>query len=147
MWRQLVVGLKSKNRFTIEKEPSRFVSQLIDYAKEHKKVTLEIDTPLYRARINDISNKDLAFPLSSMGAPPLHLAGHGRLNPKGIPYLYLSSDNVTAVSEVRPWNGCKVTVAEFRLIQKSNLMNFSNKFLINIPEEKKDEGLNSPGAT
>jgi len=63
-----------------------------------------------------------------MGAPPNELAGHGRLNPIGIPYLYLSSNQLTAVSEVRPWVGSRITVAEFLLNQDISLINFSNKF-------------------
>jgi hypothetical protein len=45
--------------------------------------------------------------------PSPEKANEGRVNPKGIPYLYLSTDEKTAVSEVRPWVGSYVTVAEF----------------------------------
>jgi len=40
-------------------------------------------------------------------------ATEGRVNPKGIPYLYLSTDEKTAISEVRSWVGSYVTVVEF----------------------------------
>jgi hypothetical protein len=37
----------------------------------------------------------------------------GRVNPKGIPYLYLATDEKTAVSEMRQWVGKYITLAEF----------------------------------
>lgn len=37
-------------------------------------------------------------------------AREGRANPKGIPYLYLATAKETALAEVRPWVGSKVSV-------------------------------------
>jgi len=139
VWEHLMVGLKFKNRFSLEKEPARFIDLLIDYAKKHKLVSLKQDTPLFRARINESGSKDI-FRLDRMGAPPPNLTGHGRLNPKGIPYLYLASDAVTAVSEVRPWVGCEITVAEFGLVRDCKLVNFSKQHFLNIPEGEEFEG-------
>ena len=36
--------------------------------------------------------------------PRKHLATEGRINPKGIGYVYLATDEETAMSEMRPWN-------------------------------------------
>jgi hypothetical protein len=41
-------------------------------------------------------------------------ASAGRVNPKGIPCLYLASDKHTAMAEVRPWIGSLVSVGVFR---------------------------------
>jgi RES domain-containing protein len=139
VWQRLVIGLRSENRFSLPEEPAKFVELLIDYARKHKTITLPRNTSLYRARINE-SNSDAPFALDRMGAPPANLAGHGRLNPKGIPYLYLASDQITAVSEVRPWIGCDITVAEFSLVYDCELVNFSNKHYVNIPEGEQFEG-------
>jgi RES domain-containing protein len=38
----------------------------------------------------------------------------GRVNPKGIPCLYLSEKKETAIGEMRPWIGSLVSVAKFR---------------------------------
>lgn len=138
VWQKLVASLRYENRFTLTEEPSRFVELLIDYAKKHKAVHLPHNTSLFRARIND-RNRD-AFSLDKMGAPPADLAGHGRLNPRGIPYLYLASDKITAVSEVRPWVGCDVTVAEFRLVGDCEFVNFSKVHFINVPADEEFEG-------
>ncbi len=40
-------------------------------------------------------------------------ATEGRVNPKGIPCLYLSTDRETAMAETRPWIGSYVSVAHF----------------------------------
>jgi hypothetical protein len=37
----------------------------------------------------------------------------GRVNPKGIPCLYLATDKETAMSEVRPWKYSRISVASF----------------------------------
>lgn len=45
--------------------------------------------------------------------PRPELAVEGRVNPKGISYLYLATDTLTAASEVRPWVGQYITIAKF----------------------------------
>lgn len=70
------------------------------------------DRDWFRARIQKSS---APYPGEQMGAPPKHLASHGRANPAGIPYLYLGSKTGTAVAEVRPHPGETVCVAAFRL--------------------------------
>ncbi len=66
--------------------------------------------PFYRARIQ---SSDGPYDKKQMGAPPEFLATHGRANPAGIPYLYLASTPLTAISEIRPHTGEKISVGEF----------------------------------
>lgn len=77
-------------------------------------LTTEKDVPneWFRARIQLDST---SYAKEQMGSPPKHLASHGRANPAGIPYLYLASTAQTAVSEIRPHTGEKITVAQFTL--------------------------------
>jgi hypothetical protein len=57
--------------------------------------------------------EDVPFDLERM--KPMRNAAHeGRVNPKGIPCLYLSTDRDTAMAEVRPWMGAKISVGCFR---------------------------------
>jgi hypothetical protein len=44
-------------------------------------------------------------------------AKEGRVNPAGIPVLYLASTEQTAISEVRPWVGSEVSVAQFKILR------------------------------
>lgn len=77
---------------------------------EHLLITeRDIPTGWFRARIQ-LDNT--SYTGEQMGAPPKHLASHGRANPAGIPYLYLASTAQTAVSEIRPHTGEKITIAQ-----------------------------------
>lgn len=77
----------------------------------------EIPKLWYRARVQKDGN---AYRSSEMGAPPKRVATHGRANPAGIPYLYLSSVQNTACAEVRPHPGEMISVARVKVVP-SNL--------------------------
>jgi hypothetical protein len=129
VWQQFVVGLKRENRYMLSEESAKFLELLIEYAIKHKSIKIPGGTHLFRARINDGFERSKPIAIEHMGAPPIHLAGHGRLNPRGIPYLYLASERLTAVSEVRPWVSCDITVAEFVLSADCKFINFSTKHM------------------
>lgn len=107
-WEQLRTELMHTNRF--------FPTTAIDLRRLERLLPYllldEEDIPkiLFRARIHNSSEQ---YRADEMGAPPKHLASHGRANPAGIPYLYLASKAITAIAEVRPHAGDMVSVAEF----------------------------------
>lgn len=70
----------------------------------------EVPNRWYRARIQV---GDKVYTTGEMGAPPKRVASHGRANPAGIPYLYLGSTAVTAISEIRPHTGEIAFIIEF----------------------------------
>ena len=45
------------------------------------------------------------------------VAREGRASPAGIPVLYLATTEEAAISEVRPWVGSKIAVAQFRVVR------------------------------
>jgi hypothetical protein len=49
-------------------------------------------------------------------------AREGRINPKGIPCLYLSDDENTAMAETRPWIGSFVSLAQFKTLREVRLV-------------------------
>lgn len=53
-------------------------------------------------------------------------AKEGRVNPPGIPALYLASSEETAISEVRPWIGSQVSVAQFEIRRELRAINLSD---------------------
>jgi len=65
--------------------------------------------------------EDAPFPPERM-KPRSERAPEGRVNPKGIPYLYLSSDRDTSMAEIRPWLQARVSVAEFEIVRNLNLV-------------------------
>ena len=52
-------------------------------------------------------------------------ANEGRVNPKGIPCLYFSSDRDTAMTETRPWIGSLVSVAQFVMLRELTVVDWS----------------------
>ena len=55
--------------------------------------------------------------------PPKDSACEGRANPKGIPYLYLSTYMDTSMAEVRPWIASYISVGKFKLLKDVKLIN------------------------
>jgi hypothetical protein len=83
----------------------------------------EVPTKWYRARIQ---TSDTPFTAGEMGAPPRRIASHGRANPAGIPYLYLGSSAVTAISEIRPHTGERACIADFITPPDPNFIDLRN---------------------
>ena len=50
------------------------------------------------------------------------VATEGRVNPKGIPCFYMAGDEHTAIAEVRPWIGSKVSIGLFRTLRDLRLV-------------------------
>jgi hypothetical protein len=53
-------------------------------------------------------------------------AYEGRVNPKGIPCLYFSTDMLTAMAETRPWIGSQVSVAQFVMLRSLSIVDCSS---------------------
>jgi hypothetical protein len=119
-WNELRAELMHKNRFfpvtTIDMER---LGRLLPSLKLDED---ELPKIWYRARIQQSSE---AYPIDQMGCPPKHLASHGRANPAGIPYLYLASKEITAISEVRPSPGDTVAVAKVE-VQNLEIIDLRN---------------------
>ncbi len=118
--------LQKKRRFVLSKKVKIFLEELAESAKNKGK-TLPKGMHLYRARIG---GKNIGeqwqkkpLPLDQMGAPSCEEAAEGRMNPRGIPCLYLASDESTAVAEVRPWVSAPVTVAVHELKKDVSVIN------------------------
>lgn len=135
----LIKELRFKNRFILSNEHSAFIDKYIEYAKHFKRHPFNKGEEFYRARINEYEMGDKCYPLDKMSAPLPHQVSQSRINPAGIPYLYLAHDKKTAVSEVRPWVSCKITVAKFTLKKEISVVNFSNKKFVNVPKDKQYE--------
>jgi RES domain-containing protein len=59
--------------------------------------------------------------------PEPEKAKEGRVNPKGIPCLYLATHEDTAMSEVRPWHEARISLARFELTQAVVLVDCSQE--------------------
>lgn len=115
-WNEFSNELKSINRF--------FPSKKIDLEQLGQLLqTLDIQMDpqqfFFRSRRSEPEKK---FPPSKMGKPPDNKTKNGRANPVGISYLYLASDRMTAIHEIRPSIGETVTVARFRLLEPLSII-------------------------
>lgn len=123
---RLTWELRFANRFFLSDGAAGLVEWVVQYARHHKRQGFGGNRRFYRARKNEL-NQNRPYSRREMGAPPAMRSGQGRINPVGVPYLYLASDAETAVAEARPWIGCKVTVAEFRTAGAVEVVNLSKK--------------------
>lgn len=107
-WEELRVELMHANRFFPKTEINleRLKTLFDDLIAEE----MDISQNWYRARIQQTPQP---YTSEEMGSPPRHLASHGRANPAGIPYLYLASNTLTSISEIRPHTGEMACVASF----------------------------------
>lgn len=84
----------------------------VEYVEEHDddgNVINEIPTGYSAERMKPLANR----------------AREGRVNPAGIPVLYLGSTPETAISEIRPWVGAEVSVARFRVTRDLRVVNLT----------------------
>jgi RES domain len=131
-WERLRTELMHENRYFPDAKLNT------DRLKELFALLHADDVPLewYRARLQ---TADTIFRLEEMGAPPRRIAGHGRANPAGIPYLYLGSTPETAVSETRPHPGEKACVADFTIPAGLTLLDLRNPRALVSPFDLGDE--------
>ncbi|KSU85157.1 RES domain-containing protein [Fictibacillus enclensis] len=84
-------------------------------------------TSAYKARLN--KNQQTGFwgfnGEESFVPPSNNLIGDGRANPSFIKYLYTAEEPYTALVEVRPYLGSKVSVAEIRVNEPLVVADFS----------------------
>ena len=72
-------------------------------------------------------NVRVGFPPERM-KPDSRVAREGRANSAGIPVLYLATTEQTAISEVRPWLGSEVSVAQFRTVRDLTAVDLTRGF-------------------
>ena len=147
-WKKFCTYLLSKNRYILNNEWDNFIKTILFTAKKRERI-LKKGGPWHRARIGKKEDKwriDInPLPPQEIKAPPNKKACEGRINPRGISYLYLANDVKTAISEVRPWLKESVTVGFFDLIRDLNFVDasqdkhmsfFFKKIPTNEPSEK-----------
>lgn len=131
-WEKLRTELMHENRYFPD------VQLNSDRLKQWFALLHADDAPLewFRARLQ---TADTIFKLEEMGAPPQRIAGHGRANPAGIPYLYLGSSPETALAETRPHTGEKASVADFTIPSGLTLLDLRSPRAIVSPFDLGDE--------
>lgn len=117
-WREFSDAIKTKNRFCNGYFKADRLASFVGYSiTKYTK-----GTEFFRARICD---GIMGYPKEKMGSPPSGKRKSGRVNPEGIGVLYLTSDEATALREVRASAFDFVTVAKFRLLKEIKVVNIS----------------------
>jgi len=65
--------------------------------------------------------------------PQPRRAREGRVNPNGIPCLYLADTKETAMAEMRAWLGTPITVSQFELVRDISILDFSGSY-VRVPD-------------
>lgn len=131
-WIEFSQEIKAKNRFFPQTSLYKklFTNTKDDDASQTDAFLLLLESltknystgrKFYRARVHDSR-----LPIAEMKAPPTMLVTAGRANPIGISYLYLAENEKTCIAEVRPSNGCMVSVATFSLKENLKLLDLTS---------------------
>ena len=126
--------IRRQTRFFRKSEDQNFLYQVLQTSKS-RVTELPMSTRLWRAQLGHAWRplrqdgqyvEDVPAAYGHERMKPLEgRAAEGRANPKGIPVLYLSTKQETAMSEVRPWPGNFVSCALFRTARLLKIVNFS----------------------
>ncbi len=114
IWHDFAETIKWKRRF-IPEAKAGFMSAPKDWLPQYLHEISNFVEPssiFYRARLGEEAHSP--YRAADMGTPPRIRATAGRANPRGIPYLYVAEKAMTAVCEIRPFLGGRVTIAEVR---------------------------------
>lgn len=127
--------VRDGRRYVWQDEVRAFLDTVLATIK-NRDVRISEGQILYRAQLgiwcetvfdkdnNEIGEQRLALGSERM-KPLANRASEGRVNPAGIPVLYLASHKQTAVSEIRPWIGSEVSVAQFKILRDLRALNLS----------------------
>lgn len=142
---EIAKQLKTENHFDLEKDIKAILQEYQDVAS----LVLEKKMPLFRARVGykevkrSVSRGFEAefhytpYKGSEIGAPPPYMATSGRTNRAGVSFLYCATEKYTAISEIRPHPGDKVSLARFHLNSDVNVFDLSSTQLLSFFESDK----------
>lgn len=116
-WDDFVDEIKFHNRYHAQTINLKLLEKMLSYLR----TTVKRGEVFYRCRLSD---DDTLFDANNMGAPPAGKATAGRANAAGISCLYLASDELTTIAEVRAGVFDNMTIAEFRLKQDIPVIDF-----------------------
>jgi len=115
-YREFVSSVKLDLRYFRSGQGEKLLNAVIA-SHDARKIVIPQGTTWWRARLGCIledaiiaesdktqiwAPEDRPFPADEMGAPPANKTTEGRVNPRGISYLYLATNPKTAVAEIRP---------------------------------------------
>jgi hypothetical protein len=123
--------VKRKARYIHDDEIRSFLATVIE-TSEIRKNTIEDASVMWRAQRGytwrvENQGEEEEFEVPDAYAPDrmipkAEFVGDGRVNPRGIPCLYLASTKEAAMAEVRPWVGSYISLAQFKLMREVKIV-------------------------
>jgi RES domain-containing protein len=152
--------VRTRYRYRYDEQVNHFIGAVVESSKS-RIVKWKTGTPLWRAQRGcsvvsrdeqDTKRRwkddDDGYPRFEQDCSPFSVermkpqpdkAKEGRINAKGIPFLYLATHEDTAMSEVRPWHEAKISLARFELTHDVALVDCSRRWK---SSQKEDEPIN-----
>lgn len=131
---QFALSVTQKARYVHEDEVRNFLVT-VAATSEARRDSIPKGTILWRAqrgyewRVENAGGEDEFEVPSALSpermVPKAECVGDGRVNPRGIPCLYLSTSSDTAMSEVRPWVGSDLSLAQFKVMRDLTIVDCS----------------------
>ncbi len=158
-WRSywsFVHSVRNEGRYIHSDEVKIFLNTVLESSVNRIK-RIPKDSGLWRAQLGMDWNEQFQDDGSSMGEFPYpyparrmkpisSLVSDGRVNPKGVAFLYLASKKETAMAEIRPWIGSSISLGHFKInrdikVVDCSLYHGEQPFYFNVqnPEEEPDQ--------
>ncbi len=122
-WDEFCNDIKFDNRFFVSAEIQKELLNPLHQIFPYITIYPESKEIFYRARIQRDKDK---IKIEDMGIPQIEYRRPGRANPFPIGYLYLASNELTAITEVRPDISEIVTVGKFILNKSLPILDISH---------------------
>ncbi len=134
-YKEFARRVRHARRYVWQDEVQAFLDTVLATLTD-RDVRITEGTILYRAQrgiqydtIFDEDRNEIGEEPHGLGSermkPLANRAREGRVNPVGIPVLYLASHEQTAISEARPWIGSEVSVAQFKVLRDLRAVSLS----------------------
>lgn len=127
--------IRNHARYVLDGWQQEFIDTVLETGKK-RTTAMQTGQVLWRAALGDIAEEGMCqqdvfyleplTPYSLERMKPLRdRAQEGRVNPKGIPCLYMATNAETAMMETRPWAGSALTVSELVLLKQVTVVDCS----------------------
>lgn len=136
-YREFVRHVRRGRRYVWGREVQAFLDTVLATRKDRDRI-IQKDTMFYRAQqgvkyryyVDEDGNEipTVCALKAKRMKPRKHRARQGRVNPAGIPVLYLASTEQTAISEVRPWIGTEISLAHFKVVRDLKAIDLSVEY-------------------
>ena len=134
-YREFAHRVRHDRRYVWDSKQQAFLDTVLATSKD-RGVMIKANTIFYRAQlgtdyrsVRDQHGYEIVEEACGFGAermkPLANRAKEGRINPAGIPMLYLASSEQTAISEVRPWLGSVISVAQVSILRELRAVDLS----------------------